>query len=95
MTVGTMKIKLHLSTSTSLKDKRSVLQSSMSQIRNRFQVAVAEVDESELWQIAVIGVVCVSNSNKHSSQILNSVMKFVESLPLEIIESQQEIISVF
>ena len=90
-----MKIKLHLSTSTSLKDKRSVLQSSMSQIRNRFQVAVAEVDESELWQIAVIGVVWVSNSNKHSSQILDSVMKFVESLRLEIIESQQEVISGF
>ena len=67
MHVGIMKIKLHLATGASLKDKRSIVQSTSVQIRNRFQVAVAEVDKNELWQIAVIGIVCVSNSSRRSS----------------------------
>ena len=95
MHVGIMKIKLHLATGASLKDKRSIVQSTSVQIRNRFQVAVAEVDKNELWQIAVIGIVCVSNSSRHSSQVLDSVLQFVDSLHVEIIESQVDVLSGF
>ena len=95
MHVGILKIKLHLPLTNSLKGKRSIVQSTSSQIRNRFQVAVAEVDKNELWQIAVIGVVCVSNASRHSNQVLDSVLQFVYTLPVEIIESQTDVISGF
>ena len=95
MHVGILKIKLHLPITNSLKGKRSIVQSTSNQIRNRFQVAVAEVDKNELWQIAVIGIVCVSNSSRHSSQVLDSVLQFVDSSQVEITESQIDVISGF
>jgi uncharacterized protein len=74
MVVGTLEISVRLSEIRSLKDKRRVLRSLIERIRNEFQVAVAEVDDTELWGNAVVGVACVSNDAGHAEAILQRVM---------------------
>ncbi len=61
----------------SLKGKRRVLKSITSQLRNRFNVAVAEVDDNELWQLATLGVCCLSNDKRYTNEVLSKVAAFI------------------
>jgi uncharacterized protein YlxP (DUF503 family) len=77
--VGTLQITLHVPESHSLKDKRMVVRSLTSRIRNTFAVAVAEVGEQDTWQTAVVGVACVSNNARHADEICQKVLAYVEN----------------
>lgn len=78
MIVGISEITLHLPESHSLKEKRQVLQSMMTRVRQRFEVAIAEVGENDIWQIAKLGVSCVSNSHQHADEVLKHVRRYIE-----------------
>src|SRR2546428_1613937 len=90
MIIGVSQITLHLPDSQSLKDKRQIIKSVMARIRNRFEVAIAEVEEQNLWQIAVLGVSCVSNSRQHAEEILGQVRRYIEETRPDIIVSNVE-----
>ena len=57
----------------SLKDKRQVVRSLKDRLRAKFNVAVAELDNSNLWQRATIGVVSVSDSRDYLQGLMNNV----------------------
>ena len=84
MNIGVCKINLRLPENASLKDKRQVLKSIMARIRNKFDVAVAEVGDNELWQLATLGICCISNDRRHANQVLSKVVDFVESSRFEV-----------
>jgi uncharacterized protein len=79
MVVGTLAITLQVPDSSSLKEKRQVVRSLTSRLRNTFNVAVAEVGDQNLWQSAVIGVVCVSADARHADEMCQKALRFVES----------------
>lgn len=79
MVVGTLSVTLQVPTSTSLKDKRQVVRSLTSRLRHTFNVAVAEVGDQDLWQSAVIGVVCVSENARHADEMCQKVLNFVDN----------------
>jgi uncharacterized protein YlxP (DUF503 family) len=81
MVVGTLRVELFISDGVTLKDKRRVLHSLLDRLRNRFNVAAAEVDKQDSRHAAVIGAACVSNSAAHASRVINSVIRFIESEP--------------
>ena len=56
MIVGTLRVRLLLREARTLKDKRQVVKSIKDRLRNHFNVSVAEVDELDNRQIAVLGV---------------------------------------
>ena len=78
MVVGVCRFTLRMPESSSLKDKRQVVKSLTTRLRNKFNIAVAEVQDNETWQIARIGLTCVSNDARHARQILDSAIEFVE-----------------
>ena len=96
MNVGVCKVYLRLPENMSLKGKRQVLKSVISRIRNKFNVAVAEVDDNDVWQRATIGICCVSNNNRHTNQVLSRVVDFVVGarFDVEILDYEIEIIGV-
>lgn len=82
---------LHLPGSHSLKEKRQVIKSVMARVRNQFEVAIAEVDENDRWQIAKLGVSCVSNSHKHAEAVLMNVQRYIEETRPDLLLSHCEI----
>ncbi len=65
----------------SLKEKRAVLQRIMTRLRQKYNVAVAEVDFQDLWQRAKLAVVTVSSSRTASEKELQRIFRFVDSFP--------------
>ena len=55
MYVGALQLTLRIPLSASLKDKRQVVQSVLQRVRNKFEVAAAEIATLESWQVATIG----------------------------------------
>lgn len=82
---------LHLPGCHSLKDKRQVVKSIMARVRQRFEVAIAEVDEQDRWQIAQLGVSCVSNSSQHVDEILGRVRRYIEETRPDVIVSSVDV----
>ena len=95
MHIGVCRIMLHLPESGSLKDKRQVARSLSARIRNKFNVAVAEVEDQELWQRLTLAVCCVSTDSAHANEMVSKVVAFIEESrrDLELLDYQTEIIS--
>ncbi len=85
------KIQIHLPFSHSLKDKRQIIKSITSRIRNSYNISVAEVDDNELWQIATIGIAYISNSQAHNGNIMDSILNFIKANYPEIEITNHEI----
>jgi uncharacterized protein len=77
MYIGVARFELFIPASRSLKDKRQVIRSVSAAVRNKFNVAVAEVDHQDLWQRSALGVSCVSESAGQCSKVLQEVEKVV------------------
>lgn len=84
MVVATCRIELDLP-SRSLKEKRQILKSVMTRMRQSFNVAVAEVDLNELWGSAALGVVTVSNSADYAQGLLEKVVAWLEGSRLDVL----------
>jgi uncharacterized protein YlxP (DUF503 family) len=96
MNVGVCRISLRLPENQSLKGKRQVLKSIITRIGNQFNVSVAEVDDHDLWQLATIGICCVSNDKRYTNQVLSKVVDFIAGsrFEVEILGHEIEILSV-
>jgi hypothetical protein len=79
MIIGSCVLTLHLPVSRSLKAKRQVVKSVLARVRNEFNVSIAEVDSQDAWQVAVLGVACVSNSERYAREQLEAVVRFIEA----------------
>jgi len=94
MNVGVCRISFRLPENSSLKDKRRVLKSITTRVRNKFNVAVAEVDDHDLWQLATLGISCVSNDKRHANEVLSKVVDFISEsrFEVEMLDYQIEIL---
>jgi uncharacterized protein YlxP (DUF503 family) len=72
--IAFLTLELRMEMAQSLKDKRQVTRSLKDRLRSSFNVAVAELEPSPLWNQATIGVVSVSDSRDY----LDGLMKLVE-----------------
>jgi uncharacterized protein YlxP (DUF503 family) len=78
--IGVLTLELRLENSHSLKEKRHVVQSLKERLRNKFNVAVAEIDYQDLWQRAAVAAVTVSSDQVHAEKVLRSVEDEAASL---------------
>lgn len=89
MVVTLIQIIFELPESTSLKDKRSVVNSAKERIRRKFRISCAEVDLLDSLRFAQIGGALVSNSKEFGETVMNKVLAFVEGeLALKVHDSQ-------
>ena len=96
MNVGVCRVRLRLPENLSLKGKRRILKSITSRVGSKFNVSVAEVDDHDLWQLATIGISCVSNSKQHANEVLSKVVSFIidSRFEVEILDYEIEILPV-
>jgi uncharacterized protein YlxP (DUF503 family) len=94
MRVGICKIWLRVPESHSLKEKRKVVKSIIDRSKNRFNIAIAEVDALDAHQQAVLGIVSVSNDSRHLHRLLSNVVNFIEDTYLaELMDYEIEMLS--
>ena len=75
MPIAHLTLELRIDHAQSLKDRRQVVRSLKDQLRQGFNVSVAELDEAVAWNSATIGVAAISNSRDY----LRGLMEQVES----------------
>lgn len=93
MIVGVCTVEIHIPEVQSLKGKRQVLKSLTARLRNQFNIAVAEIDEQDLWQKAILGIVCVANESKMVNQTLDQVLNAIRGNPsLQLLRTQIEML---
>ena len=91
MTVGLLTLELFLPASVSLKDKRKVLSSLQSRLRNRHNLAIAEVGHQELWQRASLAVVSVGVARDPIERRFDDVVSEAErSVPGQVLSAERE-----
>jgi uncharacterized protein len=82
MVVGVMELTLALYDNGSLKEKRSVVKRVVHRVKGTFNVAMAEVDDLDFTDRAVLGVVAVGNDSRYVEGLLGKVEQFVERMAL-------------
>jgi len=79
MTVGVCVIELYMPQNHSLKEKRGILRSIKAKIKNKFNVAVAEVGEQDRWQTAVLGLSTLSDDKRFVNEVLDKCVSLIRS----------------
>ena len=94
MVVGLGIITFRLHDCRSLKGKRKIVKSIINQLRNTFNVAVAEVGSNDVYQRAVIGFALVGNNRMVINSKIDKIFNLADELGLaEIIDNEMEIIN--
>jgi len=94
MVIGVCKLDLRIPENHSLKEKRHVLRKLIDQVRARFNVAISEVGDNDVWQRAQMGFCTVGNDRRHINSSLDKVIYFIERMNLvEMVHTEIEIIS--
>src|SRR5580658_36008 len=73
MAVAQLTLEIRIEHAQSLKDRRQVVRSLKDQLRQGFNVSVAEMDEAVTWQSATIGVVGISRSRDYLHGLVEEV----------------------
>ncbi len=77
MFIGVLRLELYLHATSSLKDKRLIIKSLKTRLRNRFNVSVTEVDHLDKWQRSSIGIALVTNDRRFIDSVFSKVLNFV------------------
>ncbi len=93
MVVAAAEIRLVVRGSRSLKEKRSAIRSIKDRVGSAFNVAVAEVDDLDLHQSAVLGVAAVGNDSKYLTGLIQRVIDHIRSNPhAELVDSRFDVL---
>lgn len=91
MLIGSLRVRLVIREARTLKDKRQVVSSIKDKLRNHFNLSVAEVEEQDHRQIAVLGMAMVSNETQHLRKALSQVVEALRSHPVaELVDYEIE-----
>jgi uncharacterized protein len=82
MIVGTLRVRLLLRESRTLKDKRQVVRSIKDRLRNGFNVAVAEVEAQDNRQLAVLGLATVGPEAHPLKVALGQIVEALRGHPV-------------
>jgi uncharacterized protein YlxP (DUF503 family) len=84
MAVAQLTLELRIEHARSLKDRRQVVRSMKDQLRQGFNISVAEMDEAVTWQSATLGVVAISSSRSYVHQLVDEVERAARRMANEL-----------
>lgn len=96
MYVATARVMIRLFESNSLKDKRQVTRSILARIRDKFDVSAAEVGALDQWNLASLGIACVSGDAQHAQDVVERAIRYIEETrpDLEVSDVTSDVITV-
>jgi len=95
--IAFLTLELRIEAAQSLKDKRQVVRSLKDRLRASFNVSVAELDASNLWNQATVGVVSISDSRDYLDGLMKNVerqaMRITNNAGAEVVDSFVEFLA--
>ena len=82
MIVGSLRVRLLVRESRSLKDKRQVVRSIKDRLQNRFNVSVAEVEAQDHRQLVVLGLAMVADEAAPVRATFDQIVAALRSHPV-------------
>ncbi len=93
MVIGLLQLELYLPSVHSLKNKRQIIKSITTRVRNKFNVSISETGNNDIWQRASISVCIVTNDSKFAGRVMEKVVAEVERIGLgELLDYSTELI---
>jgi uncharacterized protein len=80
MFVGVARVTLDIRAASSLKAKRQVLRRVTDRVKAKFNVAVAEVEDNDIWTRAVVALAVVGNERRHVNEMVDKILQFIENI---------------
>jgi uncharacterized protein YlxP (DUF503 family) len=84
MPVAQLTLEIRIEHAQSLKDRRQVVRSLKDQLKQSFNISVAEMDEAVTWQSATIGVVAISGSRSYLHGLIEEVERAARRMTNEL-----------
>ena len=78
MTIAIIRLILFISNSNSLKSKRMVLHSLKVRLRNKFNIAISEIDEHDKWQKSTLGIVSIGKDRRYMDEKFTNIINYIE-----------------
>jgi hypothetical protein len=89
MIIGFLSLEIYIPYSHSLKEKRKRLSGLRNRLKNRYNVAFAELEYHQKWQRTKIGVVTLNNQKKIIESLFSKIIADTEkNIDGHIIEHQ-------
>lgn len=82
MIIGSLRVRLLVRESRSLKDKRQVVRGIVDRLRQRFNVSVAEVEARDHRQLIVLGMAMVGEEAKPVRSALDQIVVMLRGHPV-------------
>lgn len=79
-TIGKAAVTLYFEATFSLKEKRGEVRRVVRRTQQRFNVAIAEIEDLNDMRVATLGLVVVSTSANHADQMLENIIAAIEDL---------------
>ena len=91
MPVAQLTLEIRIEHAHSLKDRRQVVRSLKDQLKQGFNISVAELDEAVTWQSATIGIAAISNSRDYLrgqiEEVDRAAQRIIRELGAELSDS--------
>ena len=91
MPIAYLTLELRIEGAHSLKDKRQVMRSLKDRLRNSFNISIAEIEATDLWQRATLGAVSISDSRDYLEGLMRNVereaARLANNLGAEVVDS--------
>lgn len=89
MYIGVLQFTMAVPHAVSLKDKRSVVRGLKDRLRREFNLAIAETDDLDDWNVATLGAVTVANDVPYLNGLLDKVVDRLEDWRDAVLEDHQ------
>ena len=94
MPVAQLTLEVRIEHAQSLKDRRQVVRSVKDQLRQAFNISVAEMDDAAVWNTATLGAVAISSSRPYLHGLVDEVeraaRRMLNDLGAELVDSYWE-----
>lgn len=91
--IGSLLLKIYCPEARSLKDKRQIIKSFMSRLKNSYNVAVKEIANEDKWQLSSIGIVTLDKNEFMVHNTIENILRFArKTSDLELLNYLKEIL---
>ncbi|WP_195947673.1 DUF503 domain-containing protein [Paraclostridium bifermentans] len=95
MKIYILKVDLRASWVHSLKEKRMVVKSITSKLKNKFNISVAEIENQDVHQLVTIGIIGISLDQSTCYSNKENIINFIESnTDAEIINIDEDVLNI-